>query len=231
MKPTYQVKVWPDHDWWLARVVDASDDSDRAPLNALTQARSLAKVDPMARDLIATILDEDEEAFDVDCAYELPDDVNELVCQARGARVWADAAHEMWQEQSTMAAKALTGKGYSLRETATLLGLSHQRVDQLVGSPPEREMQYKVWMFEAQDLVDETQGALGLWRRSAIKDLHAANLLFVLLSEGFSSPSSTFKHERISPKYWDKLRALLVAMAPDTREIIDADDADLVDTE
>jgi len=86
MKPTYQVKVWPDDDWWLARVVGASDGADATPLNALTQARSLAKLDPMARDLIATILDADEDTFDIEVVYELPEDVNEVLCQARGAR-------------------------------------------------------------------------------------------------------------------------------------------------
>ena len=60
MTTTYQVSAWQEEGWWLARVVAASDGADATPLNALTQARSLAKIDPMARDLIATILDADE---------------------------------------------------------------------------------------------------------------------------------------------------------------------------
>jgi hypothetical protein len=137
MKPAYQVKVSRDDDWWHARVVAASDGGDGMPLNALTQARSLAKIDPMARDLIATILDVDEETFDVEFVYELPEDVNDLVFDARNARGWADTAQELWQASATIAARALAGKGYSLRETARLLGLSHQRVDQLLASPAE----------------------------------------------------------------------------------------------
>ena len=66
VKPTYEVRAWQDDDWWLARVVAASDNADTSPLNSLTQARSLAEVEPMARDLIATILDVDEDAFGVD---------------------------------------------------------------------------------------------------------------------------------------------------------------------
>lgn len=147
MKPTYQVKVWPDEDWWLAQVIAASEGTDTTPLNALTQARSLAKVDSMARDLIATILDADEEDFAVDFVYQLPDDINEVVCQARGAREWADAAQELWQDRSTIAARALAEKGYSLRETATLLGLSHQRVDQLLASPVERELMRSMLVY------------------------------------------------------------------------------------
>jgi hypothetical protein len=139
MKPTYQVRVWQEDDWWLARVVGASEDAGPAPLNAVTQARSLARIEPMGRDLIATILDADDADFEVELEYVLPDDVDELVCQAKGARAWLDAAQDMWQEQSTLAARALTSKGYSLRETAALLGLSHQRVDQLLGGHADHE--------------------------------------------------------------------------------------------
>src|ERR1700688_2934225 len=128
MKPTYRVRVWQEDDWWLARVVAASDGTDSAPLNAITQARSLARIESMSRDLIATILDADEGTFDIEIEYVLPDDAGDLVCQAKGAREWLDAAQDLWQERSTVAARALAEKGYSLRETATLLGLSHQRV-------------------------------------------------------------------------------------------------------
>lgn len=139
MRPTYQVRVWQEDDWWLARVVGASEGADRAPLNAVTQARRLARIEPMGRDLIATILDADDADFDVELEYVLPGDVGGLVCQAKGARAWLEAAQDLWQERSTLAARALTSKGYSLRETATLLGLSHQRVDQLLGGHADHE--------------------------------------------------------------------------------------------
>jgi transcriptional regulator with XRE-family HTH domain len=147
MTSTYEVKVWQDGDWWLARVVGVSDRADPAPLNSLTQARTLAKIEPMARDLIATILDTEEDAFKIDFDYVLPDDLSELLCQARGARAWMDAAQNLWQERSAVAARALADKGYSLRETATLLGLSHQRIDQLLGGSVGRERS-NFWAFQ-----------------------------------------------------------------------------------
>lgn len=137
MTATYQVSAWHEDDWWLARVIGASDDADSAPLNAVTQARSLARIGPMARDLIATILDTDETGFDVKLEYAVPADVGELVGRAKGARAWLETAQELWQERSTAAAKALSQKGYSLREIATLMELSYQRVDQLVVLEPE----------------------------------------------------------------------------------------------
>jgi hypothetical protein len=86
----------------------------------------------MGRDLIATVLDADEETFDIEIEYVLHGDAAELVSQAKGARAWLDAAQDLWQERSAVTVRALAGMGYSLRETATLLGLSHQRVDQLL---------------------------------------------------------------------------------------------------
>jgi predicted transcriptional regulator len=139
MKPVYRVSAWQEDGWWLARVMAASQDADLTPLNALTQARSLAKIEPMARDLIATVLDATEDDFEVAVEYTLPGSVSELVRQARGARAWLEAAQDLWQEQSAAAARDLADNGYSLRETATLLGLSHQRVDQLLGSDTQRE--------------------------------------------------------------------------------------------
>ncbi|HEY2442359.1 MAG TPA: hypothetical protein VGI31_04435 [Streptosporangiaceae bacterium] len=132
MTPVYQLRVWEEDGWWLARVISASQNADPAPLNALTQARSLARIESMGRDLIATILDAAEETFQIDVQFILPDDASDHVCEAKAARAWLDSAQELWLERSAGAARALAGKGYSLRETATLLGLSHQRVDQLL---------------------------------------------------------------------------------------------------
>jgi hypothetical protein len=70
VKPKYEVKVWQEDDWWLARVVGASEGADTSPLNALTQARA---IESMARDLVATILDAEETSFEVDLDYVLPD--------------------------------------------------------------------------------------------------------------------------------------------------------------
>ncbi|MGO8958615.1 MAG: hypothetical protein ACLQFR_14785 [Streptosporangiaceae bacterium] len=93
----------------------------------------------MSRDLIATILDADESDSDVDFEFMLPGDLGELINQAKGSRAWLDAAQDLWQERSSAAALALTAAGYSLREAATLLGLSHQRVDQLLGRHSDRD--------------------------------------------------------------------------------------------
>jgi hypothetical protein len=137
MIPRYQIRVWPEGDGWLARVTGASADADQAPVNAVTQARSLVRVEPMVRELIATILNAGPGDFDLELDYRIGDEIRELISQAKGARAWLDAAQDLWQESSAAAAHALASSGYSLREAALLLGLSYQRIGQLLDRTAE----------------------------------------------------------------------------------------------
>jgi DnaJ-domain-containing protein 1 len=198
MKPTYQVRIWHEDGWWLARVMAASEGADASPLNALTQARSLARIESMGRDLIATILDAGEDTFDVEFDYLLPGDSGDLVCQAKGARAWLEAAQDLWQQRSAAAARALAGEGYSLRETAALLGLSHQRVDQILGSHADRRHSSTVvicegpseaeWLRQAAPwpvILVVGGGSAGSWviSRGDELDIEVANRFRVLLHD------------------------------------------------
>jgi hypothetical protein len=189
--------------------MDASDGDDASPLNALTQARSLAKIESLGRDLIATILDADEDAFDVAFEYVLPGESGDLVCQARGARAWLDAAQDLWQERSAAAAKALAEEGYSLRETAALLGLSHQRVDQILGSSERKQSNVRVfcegpaeaaWLRHAMHAASRddfaplfivVDASVGSW---VISHSECENQLRILLHEAASRTGEDRRH-------------------------------------
>jgi hypothetical protein len=128
-KPTYEVRAWRERGWWLARVVGASEGADAAPINAVGHARTLTTVKQAARDVVATILDVGDDAFDVELEYVLPPVIETVVCEAIGARTWLDAARDLWREHSTVAIRALTAQGLSMPEIATLLGLPEQWAD------------------------------------------------------------------------------------------------------
>jgi hypothetical protein len=113
-------------------VVGASDGADATPLNALTHARTLTKIEQTARDLVATILDAEEDTFELELEYILPKELEAVVCEAIGARTWLDAAQELWQDHSSVAVRALTAQGFSLRETAKLLGIGDHPVELLL---------------------------------------------------------------------------------------------------
>lgn len=66
MKNTYTVQAFREDRWWVGAVSECSPGADRSPLGHYTNALSFLELESMARDLIATILDTDEDQFDVD---------------------------------------------------------------------------------------------------------------------------------------------------------------------
>jgi predicted RNase H-like HicB family nuclease len=64
----------------------------------------------------------------------LPADLRAAVQRSRRTRERAERQRENAQEETRAAAEALVDEGISLRDAGELLGLSHQRVQQLVGS-------------------------------------------------------------------------------------------------
>jgi hypothetical protein len=71
----------------------------------------------------------------------LPKATGRSVQQARAAREQARSADRLAVEQTKKAAAALTGRGISMRDAAAILGISHQRVHQLLApeaNPPRR---------------------------------------------------------------------------------------------
>jgi len=132
MKPTYEVRAWRDRSWWLARVVDANDGADPTPIGGVAHTRALTTVEQTVRDLIATLLDVNEETFDVDIEYLLPSELESIVFEAISARVWSEAAQDLWCETSIVAVRTLASHGFSHRDVGKLLGLAEHRVAALL---------------------------------------------------------------------------------------------------
>jgi transposase-like protein len=65
-------------------------------------------------------------------AIRLPADLRTAIQRSRRTRERAERERENAQEQTRAAAEALVEVGVSLRDAGELLGLSHQRVQQLV---------------------------------------------------------------------------------------------------
>jgi hypothetical protein len=128
-KPTYEVRAWHEGGWWIARVVGAGDGANAAPINAVGHARTLDTVEQAARDVVARILAVTHNAFDIELEYVLPPALDTVVCEAIGARTWLEAARDLWRERSTVAIRTLAAEGFTVRETATLLGLNELGAD------------------------------------------------------------------------------------------------------
>ncbi len=100
--------------------------------------RSLSAVQEQLRTAIFANRQEDTEIID---SVDLPASSHQAVEDATQARAAATAAAERSAELTRNAAHALVEDGLSLRDVATVLGLSHTRVQQLLreqGPEPRR---------------------------------------------------------------------------------------------
>lgn len=122
---SYHAKVTRDGRWWMIKVPE---------IDGLTQARRYSEVEHMARDLIAVTLDIKYSEVQVDLEFDIPG-IGDLLARvkriedekAEAARLEADA-----QEESRKVARVLVEAEIPLRDAGEILGVSYQRVHQLV---------------------------------------------------------------------------------------------------
>lgn len=94
--------------------------------------RSLSAVQEQLRSALFERGHHDPEIVDL---VELPDSARRAVTEANQARADVVALAERSAELTRQAAQALVNDGLSLRDVATVLGLSHTRVQQLLRDP------------------------------------------------------------------------------------------------
>ena len=128
MSPTvYRATATRDGRWWAVEI-------HGFPPNyaAVTQGRDLNEAETNARKATALLLNVRESEVEIDLHVNEADEVVAEVERARARR--KEAAQE---EQATLvrAARRLVDQGMTQRDAARLLGLSFQRVHQLLKSP------------------------------------------------------------------------------------------------
>jgi site-specific recombinase len=99
----------------------------------------LAQVPKVARQLIADLLEMDPEKIDVSVRVELEPELRTLVDQYEEATVMEDAARAEAAHARSRSAAGLIDARLTMRDAAILLGISHQRVKQLVDRAKELE--------------------------------------------------------------------------------------------
>lgn len=112
----------PEDDAWNVHIQDLD--------GCQTYGRSLRQAQARIREALGLWLDRDPQQLMI--RDELPADLTAVADTVARARQDAERAGTKAQEETTRAVKRLTDLGLSRRDAAALLGLSHQRVQQLL---------------------------------------------------------------------------------------------------
>jgi hypothetical protein len=99
----------------------------------VTQSRSLSDAERMVRDYIALDCDADPYSFDVAMVFEMGDGLDEEIAQARTEQRRAEDAQARAAERFRGVARRLRDRGLAGADMAAVLGVTPQRVSQLVG--------------------------------------------------------------------------------------------------
>lgn len=123
----YQVEVVRSGTWWSITV---------PALNGVfSQAKRLDQVEAMAREAIALMLDvEETDVGKIEVEVTPPAKVADLLEALKVSVATADAATEAATRARRQAATLLREEGLPMRDVGKLIGVSHQRVSQILAS-------------------------------------------------------------------------------------------------
>ena len=133
MNITYDVIATRSGEWWTIEV------SSGLPANVLgvSQVRRLTEIHTVTRNLIGDLLEIDSHEVEVNVVVQLPPELQDMVELYRDAGIVEHVARTEAALARSRAASALLNADLTMRETAEVLGVSHQRIKQLVDRAPD----------------------------------------------------------------------------------------------
>lgn len=121
---TYEATVTREDGYWVAVIPGLR--------GGATEARTIANLKVEVRDLVAGLLELDDDAFEVELKFG--EDFDSAVGQLVDAQERLAKAREEYEVAQRDAVRALAEKNISTRDSAQLIGVSHQRVSQLLNA-------------------------------------------------------------------------------------------------
>lgn len=115
-------------DWWAIEVPEVA--------GVHTQVRRLDQAPAMVRDAVSLMTDVPEDSIEVEVVPEVDEEVSNAIAQAAFMREEAEVMAREATDVIVGVARALTDAGLSLRDAGAVLGISHQRVAQLLNPAP-----------------------------------------------------------------------------------------------
>ena len=124
-RKTYTARCERAGDWWAISVPELR--------GVHTQARRLEKVDETVRDAIALFLDVRPDSFEIRIEPVLPRELQKKVGRVRKVRDEAEVLRRQAATVSAEVAADLVQRAHlTVRDAGRVLGVSHQRVAQLL---------------------------------------------------------------------------------------------------
>lgn len=123
-RPVFTARAHREGPWWVAEVTNQG---------VATQAKRLDLLEGAVRDLLVAWLQLPANGFRVIIVPEVPKAAAAPLRRARKLRGDADRLQGEVAAATREAATALVRSGLTVRDAGALLGLSYQRVGQLVG--------------------------------------------------------------------------------------------------
>ncbi len=124
---TFEAVARRSGGWWAIEVPELP--------GVFTQARRIDGAAPMAREAIALFLDVPPADVEVRLRPELRDELRGSVDAARSERDRAERAQREASTALRASARQLAAEGLTTRDIGVLLGLTHQRIAQLLREP------------------------------------------------------------------------------------------------
>ena len=121
---TYRVEVVRSGNWWAITVPDLP--------GTFSQAKRLDQVDGNAREAIALMTDTDEDQFDLDVNVDTDPDIAALIADLNASSEATIKAKADEAKARQRVVRALQKRELPTRDIGALIGLSHQRVAQIL---------------------------------------------------------------------------------------------------
>ena len=122
---SYRVEAVRSGNWWAITVPELD--------GVFSQARRLEQVEARAREAIALMLDvEEDDVAELDVVVVPPESVAAALREMQDSEATATATNERAARLRRQVAQQLRDDGFPVRDIGRLVGISHQRVSQIL---------------------------------------------------------------------------------------------------
>jgi predicted RNase H-like HicB family nuclease len=136
---TYRVECeWDDTGWWVVTVPEVS--------GAVTQSKRLDKVPDDVGEVLELLTGRKPDSYELDIHTVVPGKAGELAARAFELRTEVEKLSSSVATTTSTAVVTLSQSGFSMRDIGQLVGVSHQRVDQILkeSKAPSRRARQRV---------------------------------------------------------------------------------------